>query len=181
MTPPAVLVMNASSAWPTSATGTGATWAVSPRLCGQIEDGPSGDALQHTGIGRAEFAIDHEEDVEPGSLGEVPVEVGQHHRAATTLTGFEGATCQVAPVEVLDRRIDGGLRNAHSVPGDDQVRTGLLLVGFDDPDVGNGVGVELVLECPRVAGSPARPAPRRDHFDIGLAQPRPPDAFVQDL
>ena len=51
------------------------------------------------------------------------------------------------------RRIDRAGRDPHGLFRNDQVYAAILVLWFDDPHVGDGVGVKSVLECPWIAGS----------------------------
>jgi len=117
---------------------------------------------------------------ETRALGDVPVGVEQDHRVAVALIGLELAAHEIAPVEVLHRRVDRAGRDALDAPRDDELQALRLLLGVRYPDVGDRVGVEAIADRARIALARQRHSTRRNHLDIGVAQPAAAHALEDD-
>ena len=137
-------------------------------------------AREHAAIGRRHRPALDEEDVEARPLGDVAVEIDQHHGLAALVVGLHQRPVHVEPGEVLEVRVHRFRRDAGDV-ADHHVEAAFLDLGGRDPHVGNGVGMEAGLGEARVAAAQGRAAARQDGLDVGIANARAAHHRDQDL
>jgi hypothetical protein len=148
-------------------------------LPGQLDHRAPGHSGQRA-AGRSEPpAVRPGEHVVPGPLGERAGQVPQHHQVGAVVVGLQQPEVQIQPVVVLDARVHAVRRDADHV-ADPQARPALLPFGAGDPYERHGEAVPGGSRGAQVAAAGRQPAARACHRYVGLAQPRLPDAPVQD-
>ena len=119
--------------------------------------------------------------LKPGPSVDVALGVGEDRQERVAVVGLEEPADEVAPLEVLDPRVDHLGRHAPRLARDDDVDARLLLLGPREPDVGDRVRVEARLQAARVALAARRHAAGHDRLDVRLAQPAAADDLGEDL
>ena len=153
-----------------------------PHRVGDLEHRLAGDSGQRVARWRGQLAVLHDHHVEPGSLGHAVVGVHQDRRARTAVLGLEAGRGEVAPLVVLDGRVDGVSPCATHVPRDDRGCPEDLIGGRERPQVGDRVDVHLMGELGKVLLALAFSVPARDgQVDERLPKLRHADTPLGDL
>ena len=106
--------------------------------------------MQAASVRREHAAILDDEDIEARPLRHEPFSVAQYGRVETVVMSLQQAGGQIAPLVILDRRIEASIRDARHA-GDPQMGAARLHLGRDHVDPGKRVGDEMVVAIGRAA------------------------------
>src|SRR5207249_2352788 len=109
-----------------------------PHRSTELQNRFAGDAMQTAAIGRQDLPIPYKEDVEARSLGDETLRVAQYGRVIAMVMRLEEPGYEVAPLVILDGRIDRRIGYARRAR-DPQMGAALLHVLGDDIDPRQGI------------------------------------------
>lgn len=142
------------------------------KRAGRVYHALPGDALEDPAVGRVERPRLDEDNVEPRPLCEVGVAVRQEGVCGPAVVRLEQAADEVAPLEVLDRGVNGPGRDPAYRPGHDGGAATVLHARLHDPDIRLDEHVQAVVEqLFGPAPSHARQAAGNDKFHKSVSDP----------